>query len=195
MSVMSRVEGVFCRSAPWGVFADRVILPLVDDDPPWAGTVLEIGGGAGAMADRLLREHDGIDRLILADVDPAMIAAAEKRLAHHGERAEAVLTDGGLPVPDESVDIVCAWLMLHHVIDWKPLVERAFRVLRPGGRLLGYDLSAGVLGEVLHGVSGSEHLLIDPAELRRELAHVGFEAVEVRPRLLGQLMTFRAVRP
>ncbi|WP_440712498.1 class I SAM-dependent methyltransferase [Gordonia sp. FQ] len=195
MSVMSSFEGIFCRSAPWGMVADWVILPLIDDDYDWSGTVLELGGGAGTMADRLLRDHAEIEKLVLVDVDPAMVRSAGARLARHGDRAEVVLTDGAaLPVDPGSVDVVCAWLMLHHVIEWKPLLEKAFGALRPGGRLVGYDLSRAVLGDVLHGVTRSEYLLIDPGELREELTRIGFGDVQVHSKALGQLMTFTAVR-
>lgn len=196
MSVMSVFEGVFCRSAPWGMFADWVVLPLVDDEYDWSGSVLELGGGAGVMADRLLRDHDEIEKLTLVDIDPAMVRSAQARLARHGERAEVIRTDGEvLPVADGSVDVVCTWLMLHHVIEWKPLLEKAFQALRPGGRLVGYDLSRAALGDVLHGVSRSEYLLIDPDELREELTRIGFVGVDVRSKALGQLMTFTAVSP
>lgn len=197
MRVMSVFEGVFCRSAPWGMFSDWVILPLVDaDGTDWTGTVLELGGGAGAIADRLLRDHDEIDRLILVDVDPAMVASATDRLARHGERAEVILGDGEtIPVPDASVDVVCAWLMLHHVIEWKRMLAQAFDALKPGGRMVGYDLSRALLGDVLHGVTRSDHQLIDPDEMREELERIGFADVDVQSKALGQLMTFSAVRP
>ncbi len=197
MSVMSVFEGVFCRSAPWGVFSDWVILPLVDaEDTDWSGTVLELGGGAGVIADRLLRDHAEIDRLIMVDIDPAMVASATERLARHGERAEVILGGGdSIPVPDGSVDVVCAWLMLHHVIEWKQMLAQAFAALKPGGRMVGYDLSRALLGDVLHGVTRSEYELIDPDEMREELVRIGFVDVDVRSKALGQLMTFSAVRP
>lgn len=197
MSVMSVFEGVFCRSAPWGMFSDWVILPLVDsDETDWTGTVLELGGGAGAIADRLLRDHDEIDRLILVDIDPAMVKSASERLARHGDRAEVLLNEGAtIPVEPASVDVVCAWLMLHHVPEWKTMLAQAFATLKPGGRLVGYDLSRALLGDVLHGVTRSEYQLIDPEEMRAELDRIGFVDVEVRSKALGQLMTFGAARP
>lgn len=191
MSIMSAFEGAFCRSAPWSLFADRVILPRVGSDQDWNGTVLEIGGGAGAMADRLLTDHPQVEKLVLVDIDPVMVEKAAARLAHHGDRADVVLGDGKiLPVDDHSVDVVCAWLMLHHVIDWKPLLAQITTALAPGGRFVGYDLTRAPLGHALHGFTRSEHLLIEPDDLRDELVRLGYEDVDVQSHGLGQVMTF-----
>lgn len=193
MSVMSRVEGAFCRSRPWSLAVEHVVLPQVAGTADWSGTVLEVGGGNGVMADRLLEQHAQIRKLILVDIDPAMVEAAGRRLAHHGERAEVVLTDGGpLPVPDGSVDVVCAWLMLHHVVDWPPLIADIRRVLRPGGRFVGYDLTAAPLGRMLHGFTRSECVLLRPGELRTELDALGFDGITIEPRAADQLMVFHA---
>lgn len=195
MSVMSQLEGWFCRSAVWKNLARRSVLPRVTANHRWSGTVLEVGGGAGAMADELLRRQPEIDRLVLVDVDPAMTAAARSRLAGHGDRAVVLDSDGGpLPVPDGTVDTVCAWLMLHHVLAWEVLLRDVHRVLPPGGWAVGYDLTRAPLGHALHGMSRSEHRLIRPDDLRHELVDIGFVDVQVVPAALSQLMTFRARR-
>lgn len=195
MSVMSRLEGRFCRSARWEYFARRSILPRVAANHSWSGTVLEVGGGTGAMADELLRAHREIEQLVLVDVDPAMTAAARTRLAGHGDRAlELDSEPGPIPAPDSTIDTVCAWLMLHHVLEWEAMLRDMHRVLRPGGWFIGYDLTDGLLGRALHGVSRSEHRLINPPALRRALTDTGFVDVRVTPTAFGQLMTVRARR-
>lgn len=189
---MSSAEAVFCRSAPWRGFARRVVLPWVLGDAGELGTdVLEIGGGSGAMAQELLARHPGI-RLTLADVDPGMAAAARRRLAPFGHRARVTVGDGTrLDFPDDSFDAVCSWLMLHHTIRWEAVVAEMERVTRPGGLIVGYDLTDTGPARLVHRLDGSEHRLIRPAELRRELAKLAGDPV-VQPALGGAAMRFRA---
>lgn len=195
MSVMSQLEGRFCRSAVWETVGRRLVLPRVTAGHCWSGAVLEIGGGTGAMADELLQRQHEIEQLVLVDVDPAMTAAARTRLAGHGDRAVVLDSAGGrIPASSSMTDTVCAWLMLHHVLEWETMLRDVHRVLRPGGWFIGYDLTCGPLGRALHSVSRSEHRLISPAELHQELTDIGFVDVRVTPAVLGQLMTVRARR-
>ena len=190
---MSSAEAVFCRSAPWRGFARRVVLPWVlgDDGDPLGPEVLEIGGGSGAMARELLERHPHI-RLTLADIDPEMAAAARRRLAPFGDRATVTVGDGTrLDFPDHTFDTVCSWLMLHHTIDWEGVLAEAARVTRPGGTIVGYDLTDTAIARVVHRLDGSEHRLLRPAELERELGRLGSSAVVDRA-LGGTTMRFRA---
>ena len=157
---MSSAEAVFCRSAPWRGFARRVVLPWVLDDTERLGPeVLEIGGGSGAMAQELLTRHPDI-RLTLADIDPAMAAAARRRLAPFGDRVRVTVGDGSrLEFADDSFDTVCSWLMLHHTIDWEGVLAEVVRVTRPGGLIVGYDLTDTALARAVHRLDGSDFRL------------------------------------
>ena len=189
---MSSVEAAFCRSAPWRRFARGVVLPWVLDDTERLGPqVLEIGGGSGAMAQELLARHPGI-RLTLADIDPVMAAAARRRLAPFGDRARVTVGDGSrLEFADDSFDTVCSWLMLHHTIDWEGVLAEVVRVIRPGGLVVGYDLTDTALARAVHRLDGSEHRLLGAAELERELGRLG-TTVRVERALAGTTMRFRA---
>jgi ubiquinone/menaquinone biosynthesis C-methylase UbiE len=190
---MSSVEAVFCRSAPWRGFARRVVLPWVlDGDERLGPEVLEIGGGSGAMARELLVRHPEI-RLTLADIDPAMTAAARQRLAPFGDRATVTVGDGTrLGFADDSFDTVCSWLMLHHTIDWEGVLAEVVRVTRPGGLIVGYDLTDSAVARVVHRMDGSEYRLLRPGQLERELGRLGTTAPVVEPALGGTAMRFRA---
>ena len=52
------------------------------------------------------------------------------------QRADAA----ALPFPDGRFDLVMSAAMLHHVIEWDKALAEAVRVLRPGGKLVGYDM-------------------------------------------------------
>jgi SAM-dependent methyltransferase len=192
--VMSAVEQAFCRSAPWRGFARSVVLPWAMRDQELSGDVLEIGGGSGVMAEQMLRRFPDI-RLTVVDVDPAMIAMAGRRLAGRRPQATAVVGDvTQLPFDDGSFDVVTSYLMLHHVIDWPAALAEVSRVLRPGGRFLGYDLDDTRLARVVHRVDGSPHRLIGADVLRRGVTDAGLQVTGVQRSLRRQVTRFSAVK-
>ena len=194
MTAMSSIEAAFCRSAPWRGFARHAILPWALNGQTVGPDVLEIGAGSGAMAYELLRRDPAI-RLTAADIDPAMVTAATIRLRPYGDRATAVQADAGhLDLPDHSFDTVCTWLMLHHTIDWAAVLAEAARVLRPGGTLVGYDLTDSAPSRLTHRADRSEHRMIRPDELRDGLTAAGFTGASVVSAWAGLTMRFQATR-
>ena len=193
MPVMSAVESAFCRSGPWRSFARRRVLPWTLDGLELRGDVLEIGGGSGAMAEGVTRMFPDV-RLTVTDVDEAMVAGASIRLSKHQnvvvERADVT----ALPYLAESFDVVATYLMLHHVIDWQDALSEAARVLRPGGMLIGYDLTDTRAARLIHRADGSPHRILAPDELREGLAATRFTDIAVSVAASAHLMRFRATR-
>lgn len=140
MPVMSAVEGAFCRSSPWRSFARRRALPWALDGHSLVGDVLEIGGGSGAMAAGVARSYPDV-RITITDVDLAMVDAAQARLAGLPNVTVTQADVTTLPFEDERFDAVTSYLMLHHVIEWHEALVEIGRVLKPGGRFIGYDLT------------------------------------------------------
>jgi ubiquinone/menaquinone biosynthesis C-methylase UbiE len=99
-------------------------------------TVLEVGAGIGRVGQviaPLCREWIG------ADVSENMLAHLRRRLKHlPNVRALAVNGYDLVPVADASVDLVYCTVVFMHLEEWERYryVREAFRVLRPGGRLL-----------------------------------------------------------
>lgn len=193
MPVMSAIESWFCRSAPWEWFARRAVLPWALEGQQLTGDVLEIGAGGGAMADGVARMFPTA-RLTVTDVDDAMVSVARARLAHHNgvlvERADVT----ALRFDDASFNAVTTYLMLHHVIAWQEALAEAFRVLRPGGTFIGYDLIDTRLARLIHCADGSPHRIIATSEMREGLSVAGFGDVTVRSSALSHLMRFSAVK-
>jgi ubiquinone/menaquinone biosynthesis C-methylase UbiE len=168
MPEMSQFDQRFCRSAPWRWFARRVVVPWALQGEQLSGDVLEIGSGSGAMAAELLERFPDV-RLTATDYGESMVESARDRLREFGDRVEVKQADAAqLPFPDESFDAVLSFIMLHHVIVWEKAIAEAVRVLRPGGRLVGYDLLASRPMHWMHNAERSTHRLIRFDELRRE---------------------------
>lgn len=97
------------------------------------GDVLEIAVGTG----RNLPHYSGDARLTALELSPQMLAVARERATALGIDAELRLGDAQrLQFDDESFDTVVCTLGLCSIPDERRAVREAWRVLRPGGRLV-----------------------------------------------------------
>ena len=191
MPAMSAVEGAFCRSALWRSFARRKVLPWAMAGHLLDGDVLEIGGGSGAMAAGVARMFSDV-RLTVTDLDADMVHAARQRLSAYANITVEAADVTALPFGNASFDAVTSHLMLHHVVAWLEALAETARVLRPGGIIIGYDLTDTRVGQWVHSADGSPHRILAPDELADGLAVAGFTEIAVRPSFAGHLMRFRA---
>lgn len=194
MPAMSTVEQAFCRSRGWRWFTRRMIFPWALDGIDLRGDVLELGSGAGAMAEELLAKFPSI-RLTATDVDPAMVEAATRRLTPFGDRVEVRQADATrLPFPDGRFDAVVSFIMLHHTVQWEQALAEAARVLRPRGQLAGYDVVLSRPARLLHRIDLSPHRLATISDLLAHLNQLAVEDVRVEPALRGLVVRFAARR-
>jgi SAM-dependent methyltransferase len=191
MAVMSTVERWACTNPLWRAVTRGIVLPWVVRGEDLRGEVLELGTGAGANAVAVLRRFPSV-HLTATDVDPAMLAEAGRRLRRFSGRAVVRQADAAaLPFDDGTFDAVVALLMLHHVGDWRRALRQCGRVLRPGGRLVGYDLDGdGLFGR--HGGHDEGHVFVTAAELEAGLADAGFVDVRVARAVAGTVVRFSA---
>ncbi|MPV38987.1 class I SAM-dependent methyltransferase [Georgenia subflava] len=191
MPKMSGIETALCRSALWGRFARDVVLPWALQGQDVNGDVLEVGAGNGEMTAALLRRSPGV-RVTLTDIDERMVAAARDRLRRTSVSVEPA-DARALHFHDASFDFVLSFLMLHHVVNWQSALAEASRVLKPGGMLIGYDLTASPPAKLIHLVDGSRHQLLQPAELTTTVRDMGLD-VSLRTGWAGQVMRFLALK-
>jgi ubiquinone/menaquinone biosynthesis C-methylase UbiE len=98
--------------------------------------VVEIGCGRG-VGTELLLERFGVARVTALDLDPAMVARAQRRLARYGARVDVRTGDASdLPFAPASTDAVVDFGVIHHVPAWRDAVAEAARVIRPGGQFV-----------------------------------------------------------
>lgn len=190
---MSVLEQRFCRSRLWQCLARQRAGPWALEGADLSGDVLELGGGGGGMAERVVRAFPEI-RLTVTDVDPAMVAAANQRLGPHPNVCAVSADATGLPFADASFDAVLSFLMLHHVLAWEQTITEVARVLRPGGTLLGYDLLDRPLSRWVHVVDRSPHRLIRRAEFEPALRNAGLVPNSIRVDVAGHVIRFAAVK-
>ena len=149
-------------------------------------TVLDLGSGAGIDAFLAAREVGPNGRVIGVDMTPAMVDRARANAAQgHYQNTEFRLGEiENLPVADESVDVIISNCVINLSPEKAQVFGEAFRVLKPGGRLLVSDLvwltappaEVRASVEALVGCVAGASLKDDYLELMRE---AGFDEVAV----------------
>lgn len=195
MAAMSTLERFACCNPIWRIVTSRVVIPWVLAGQDVEGDVLELGSGSGANAAAVLERYGGVS-LTVTDVDPAMLDAARKHLAGFGARASVRSVDAArLPFGQATFDVVLSMIMLHHVGDRSAALAEARRVLRPGGRLVGYDLCRSGPAAWLHRSGRSSHDYMTADGLRSELSDAGLVRIVVQPAPSGLAARFSADAP
>jgi len=114
--------------------------------------VLEVGCGRGVGIEILLAL--GAAHVTGFDLDPKMIALAQKRVAKYGDRARVFVGDAeAIDAPDATFDAAVDYGIIHHIPNWPQALKEIARVLRspdpasgkPGGVFYFEDLLKGLV--------------------------------------------------
>src|ERR1700729_3088019 len=108
---------------------------------------LDIAGGTGDLAAGMLRQVGKSGRVVLSDVNPAMLEIGRDRLLDKGwvGNVECIVADAErLPFEDNSFDCVTIGFGLRNVTDKAAALKSMHRVLKPGGQLLVLEFSTPV---------------------------------------------------
>jgi demethylmenaquinone methyltransferase/2-methoxy-6-polyprenyl-1,4-benzoquinol methylase len=170
--------------------------------------VLDLAGGTGDIAALLSRRVGAGGRVVLSDINAAMLEIGRQRLADQGiiGNVRYALADAqALPLTAGEFDAVTIAFGLRNVTDKDAALREMHRVLRPGGRVLILEFSRvraeplqklydaysfgmlPILGKVVAGDAESYQYLAEsirqhPAqeELAEMLRAAGFERVTYR---------------
>jgi ubiquinone/menaquinone biosynthesis C-methylase UbiE len=165
-----------CSTPEWAEFMESEVLEPVTAGQRLGDEMLELGPGPGATT-RWLRHR--VKRLVALELDPDAAVLLQDELEDTNVKVR--LGDStSVPFPEESFDSVACFTMLHHLPtaqeQFRTLCE-AFRVLRPGGVLVGADSLASQGLHEFH--EGDTYNPIDPARLLVFLQAAGFGHVMV----------------
>jgi SAM-dependent methyltransferase len=120
------------RSLIGGDNAEEFVFEAVAEARP--KDVLEVGCGAGELAERMVRELGA--NVCAVDTSERMVALTRERGVD-----TRVADVQGLPFDDESFDCVVAAWVLYHVHDRDRAIAECARVLRAGGRFVAATLA------------------------------------------------------
>jgi ubiquinone/menaquinone biosynthesis C-methylase UbiE len=173
--------------------------------------VIDVGAGTGLLA---LGIAPTVNDVRAVDISPAMTDYLRRQATDLGlDNVKPITaTAADLPLPDGSATVVVSNYVYHHLsdADKEDGIAEAFRVLRPGGRLVVGDMmfrpaladersrriiSAKVVAMLRRGpagiwrliknafryVTGSWEQPADPEWWRRALEQAGFEQIDVQP--------------
>jgi SAM-dependent methyltransferase len=178
-----------CPSPEWAAYIQEEVLPSLTRDCGLGEEMLEIGPGPGAATEWLRHR---VSRLTVVEIDPVAATALADRYA--GTNVDVVVEDAaGLSQQGESFDAVGCFTMLHHVPARRSqgrIIAQAFRVLRPGGVLIGSDSLASDDLHAFH--AGDTYNPVDPAWLVSSLQDTGFGALTVT---VDGVLMFSARKP
>jgi ubiquinone/menaquinone biosynthesis C-methylase UbiE len=162
--------------------------------------LLDVACGTGRTLHQLAQAHPGL-RFYGADLSPAYVRLARKRLAHVPEVALVVENAEMLPFADATFDVATSVYLFHELPrnTRRNVVRELFRVVRPGGLVVIEDSAqlteSAELAAALHAFPREFHepfyadyLEDDLAGLLRE---AGFAVESVEPQFVAKVVVAR----
>ncbi len=106
--------------------------------------VLDLAGGTGDLAARIVPRVGPRGEVVLADINEAMLAVGRERLTDLGLVGNVRYVQANaeaLPFPDDYFDRVTIAFGLRNVTDKDAALRAMYRVLKPGGEVLVLEFS------------------------------------------------------
>ena len=130
--------------------------------------ILDVGCGPGFYLAELIEQVGPTGSLVGIDASPHTLALARHRTQGH-DNVELHLADAtALPVPDAAVDAAFSVQVLEYVADVDAALAELQRVLRPGGRLVVWDVDWATVSLHSSDAARTERVL---RAFDRHLAH------------------------
>jgi ArsR family transcriptional regulator len=169
-SMAGRLGRDYVPGKSWKSVAEMLLRLM----PPMV--IADLGAGEGAFALLLAQQAK---KIIAVDTSAKMIEVGRELALRHGvTNVEYRLGDmEEIPIEDAQVDLVFFSQSLHHALHPERAVDEAWRILRPGGRIVILDLVKHRFEEA-HELYADEWLGFSEAELEAMLEKTGFTNVQ-----------------
>ena len=102
--------------------------------------ILEIGCGTGITTQFIAKTFTE-SSIIATDIDPEQIKVVQRR-GMDSQVTFQVADVTKLPFDDSSFDVSFSIMVFHHIKDFSKAISEVYRVLKPGGKFLIYDIPA-----------------------------------------------------
>ena len=116
---------------------DKFMEMLGDTHPE--DRILDLSGGTGMLAERLIQEQRPFAHLTVNDPSLGMLNSAMKKLPTRMDLTYTHHKAEELPFADGSFDVICSLNSFHYYTDQAAVLQQAWHLLSPGGRLLLLD--------------------------------------------------------
>lgn len=105
---------------------------------------LDVAGGTGDIAFRLLKASQGGTRSVICDISGEMLQVGKKRATRNGLAERLTFVQGNaekLPFEDKSFDAYTIAFGIRNVTHMNVALQEAYRVLKRGGRFMCLEFS------------------------------------------------------
>ena len=170
--VADRLGRNYCPGRSWEAIGQMLFLltPKV--------RIADLGAGDGTLSRLLARQAESVH---CVDNSPRMVQVG-RALAKKEQLRNLTYVLGNIekvPLPDRSIDLALLSQALHHAENPRLALAEAFRILKPGGRLLILDLRAHRF-EKARELYADRWLGFKENELHDWIEEAGFRQSEVR---------------
>ncbi|HVN95880.1 MAG TPA: bifunctional demethylmenaquinone methyltransferase/2-methoxy-6-polyprenyl-1,4-benzoquinol methylase UbiE [Syntrophorhabdaceae bacterium] len=186
-------------------------------------TVLDVCGGTGDLSVLAVNKVGPFGRVILADINHAMIEAGRRKRLHREQRKKIVYLQSdteNMAIQSDSVDAVMVGFGIRNLTHMERGFGEIYRVLKPGGRLMCLEFSRPraawfrwlydfysfhimpYVGLIFAGskqpftyLPQSIRRFPGPQELKEHIAGIGFERVSYEIFTNGIAATHMGIKP